>query len=216
MATSDDTTFDSTLASFDAGLANGMEGVVKAVSRVLEAHVPGELDRIRARLGLPAWDPDDPHPDALPPVNAFHAEDRARIDEDLPAVITNGRRVRSIRPMDRSVDYDGGVADVYRFRYRVRIYAFVDGDEFVSTARRRDRLTLACRNALLVAGAMSTRVTLRPEDWLEEHSDVGTFESGRYGAMAYLEVDLDADEYLPLPAAGTIDTTEATVHPALD
>lgn len=197
----------------------GPEHVATAIAAALRTHVPQRAPALAARLGVTADAvpvPRAPDPQLAGDLGAYFTEDRARIDEDLPALITTVRRVRQTRRVDPAWDAPDGPADVFVLRYVVRVLGFAEGEDYADTSRRRQRLALLTRETLLSA-PLADELSVDSETLIEDYSDVGATEQGRYLAGFWLESDVVCEETLTVSTLGVVQTPEATVvrHPAL-
>lgn len=200
----------------------GPEGAGDAVVTWLAARLPARLRILETRYELEGVD-------VLPDPVLVAAQDRGPMAiEDWPAVLALPQGTISTRLVE--VLDDG--AEVYRVRYRLRIYAWVRSEGYAATDTLRKRYTLAIREALLErkqlvaapaygVAATGSAFAVAPETIREDYSDVMTDTAGRTIAAAFIEVAVDVDEVLEGPAPfGTVETTQVDTaalppHPAL-
>ena len=204
----------------------GPREVASAISDVLVAHLPAEVDRLAAAIGPVV--PDSPDLGANPDLDAkprlIAATQLSALDvgyDDWPFVLVVPQNLRSLRRVQ--VTDDGNY--VYVARYPVRIFTWARGDGYHFTAAVRDRLILAVRETLLRRQHLEDAghaLELDETSWSESYSDVGVDDVLKATvAAAYADTEWVVSSLLePLVApAGTADTLDTRVqnlpHPAL-
>ncbi len=205
----------------------GPETVAIRVAEYLRTTMPMIVQRLADELGEPAPDSDPP---GVPPLDAmpqlFASTQIAVRDvglDDWPFVIVMGLAMRSLRRTD--VAPDGTIT--YTCTYPVRVFYWARGDGFHATARVRDRMVLAGREALLVDPSLGDpRFLVQHVTMVERYSDVDEDEAPNSElatvAVASADFDVIVDEPLtPLVPGGPpvtgldLDTQVLPRHPAL-
>lgn len=204
----------------------GLEGASELLAGFFRERLPGKVDELVARLGVPT-NPDED--DALYPPRPATEDDpdggyfpgpRRLEPEDYPAVMLDPVATVGVRLVDNGID---DVADSYLVRYRLRVFVLVRGETYADTHNRRARLTLAARELILSRRSFDDPAGRYVEGTLvESYSDVEPDENGRTFAGAYLELELELEETLdPRPEDAAHTATSVLVstlphHPALD
>lgn len=194
----------------------GPEGAADLAVAWLTSRLPTRLRILESRYELDA--------NSLPDPAQIAGQERGPLSlEDWPSVFVLPQGTRSQRLTEVRE-----ATEVYTVRYRLRVLVWVRADSYPTTDQLRKRYVLAVREALLerkqlaAAGAVEVDASVVPDTMREDYSDVMTDEAARTIAGAFIDVDVDIEEYLaPPPPLGVVatppevDTAALPPHPAL-
>lgn len=202
----------------------GLEGAELLVSDYLQTNMPAKLAELRIRHGLDPAEAATILPDVAKWTEGPRPSRVLAID-DYPFVTTIGQDTVAAGELERGADRgDNVTADLYRFRYRIRVFAWVRGETWEGTHLRRHRLVLAIRELLLEAiGLDVDYAAVDPQTIRESYSDVVPDEDLRTLAAAYVEVVVVLAEEVTHVGRGTssaaevdeVGTPSDEPHPAL-
>lgn len=180
------------------------------------------------RATLPAWteayrqandllaDPEDPQgfPD---PVDYLPTEPR-NLDR-WPLIATSGVRTVSVRRVEYLQEPD---AIVYDVTYSLRVFVWVNTQEFEPAVLHRDALTGLVRACLLDAQTLQVageELKLLEDTVGEEYSDVTPVKGNRFVTGAFIAFNVVSREALARGSSGTVELaiveTDVLPHPAL-
>lgn len=179
----------------------GPEGVSRAVVLRLRDRMPAKVARMRVRYG--ASEPELPDI-----VDIFPVEQDLSSIERFPCIFvievdTDGRVSNEQFDMD-------AFADEYSFRYKMRAFVWVIGEDTNYIALAIQRYILAMREIALgnkiFHDADGNYAQLDPNTVRESIGDIAQDEAGMRLGMAYLEFDITTQEgvtsYMPRPSGG--------------
>lgn len=198
----------------------GPEGVARSVAGRLRDKLPAKVVELRARYQAPAREFPDISPENIHPTER-DVIGMGQFPAVLVSMLDNVSRTGSNRVTEATGEWDE-----YEYRYRVRVWLYVTGDDYGPTALARMRLLLGIREALIsdrVLGRYGEdRVDLDHHS-LRESFDEGLVadDAGKLLGVAAVEFEVKTTERyyyapgIPVEVQVTVDQLPPIVpHPA--
>lgn len=190
-----------------------MRGATRAkhlVADFLRNELPAHLDALRVEYDL--------GPDALKPPARYKANPTQALDE-WPMVALDAVRVPRIRRREHTTP-DTVVYDV---TYALRVFLWVNEEEWDNAITARDDLSGAVRRLLLDRQTLKIPgdvARVREETLVEEYSDVTQVKGNRFVTGSYIGFDLELEETLTRQGGGSVERAvilgDVLPHPALE